>query len=89
MGVAAFPGHVDLKTTQIWARTNLEMKRNALNKINESSPVQMIPCWQQTRTYLTGSVLWFFVTLRRTCVYAKPGPQVPPIERDVMLSPPK
>jgi len=34
-----------------------DMKRNALKKINESSPVQMIPCWQQTRTYLTGSVL--------------------------------
>jgi site-specific recombinase XerD len=35
-----FLGHVDVKTTQIYARANLEMKRNALEKINESSPVQ-------------------------------------------------
>lgn len=47
-----FLGHVDIKTTQIYARANLEMKRNALEKITESSPVQTIPCWQQNKDLL-------------------------------------
>jgi site-specific recombinase XerD len=47
-----FLGHVDVKTTQIYARANLEMKRNALEKINESSPVQAIPCWQENKGLL-------------------------------------
>jgi integrase/recombinase XerD len=38
-----FLGHVDVKTTEIYARANLEMKRTALEKINESSPVQTTP----------------------------------------------
>ncbi|MCK4514688.1 MAG: tyrosine-type recombinase/integrase, partial [Spirochaetaceae bacterium] len=42
-----FLGHVDVKTTQIYARANLEMKRNALEKIAESSPVRPISSWQQ------------------------------------------
>jgi integrase len=29
-----FLGHVDVKTTQVYARVNLEMKRNALEKIS-------------------------------------------------------
>jgi site-specific recombinase XerD len=40
-------GHVDVKTTQIYARANLEMKRKALEKIDDSSPVQTIACWQE------------------------------------------
>ena len=47
-----FLGHVDVKTTQIYARANLEMKRNALEKINESSPVQAIPSWQENKGLL-------------------------------------
>ena len=47
-----FLGHVDAKTTQIYARANLEMKRNALEKINEPSLVQTIPCWQQSKDLL-------------------------------------
>jgi len=47
-----FLGHVDVKTTQIYARANLEMKRNALEKINESSPIQTIPCWQENKDLL-------------------------------------
>ena len=35
-----FLGHVDVKTTQIYARANLEMKRNALEKISDPSPVR-------------------------------------------------
>jgi integrase len=47
-----FLGHVDVKTTEIYARANLEMKRNALEKIDDSSPVQPIPCWQQNKDLL-------------------------------------
>src|SRR6266446_3219448 len=47
-----FLGHVDVKTTQIYARANLEMKRKALEKINESSPVQTLPAWQQNKDLL-------------------------------------
>jgi integrase/recombinase XerD len=47
-----FLGHVDVKTTQIYARANLEMKRNAIEKTNEPSPVQTIPCWQQNKDLL-------------------------------------
>ena len=35
-----FLGHVDVKTTQIYARANLEMKRQALEKISDPSPVR-------------------------------------------------
>ena len=45
-------GHVDAKTTQIYARANLEMKRNALDKISDSSPVRAIPSWQQNKNLL-------------------------------------
>ena len=45
-------GHVDVKTTQIYARANLEMKRNALESISDSSPVRAIPSWQQNKNLL-------------------------------------
>jgi len=47
-----FLGHVDVKTTQIYARANLEMKRKALEKISDSSPVSKIPSWQENKTLL-------------------------------------
>jgi len=47
-----FLGHVDVKTTQIYARANLEMKRQALEKITELSPVPTIPSWQHNRDLL-------------------------------------
>jgi integrase/recombinase XerD len=47
-----FLGHVDVKTTQIYARANLEMKRNALEKISDPSPVRAIPSWQQNKDLL-------------------------------------
>jgi site-specific recombinase XerD len=47
-----FLGHVDVKTTQIYARANLEMKRTALEKIADSSPVRTIPSWQQNKDLL-------------------------------------
>ena len=47
-----FLGHVDVKTTQIYARANLEMKRQALEKITDASPVPTIPSWQQNKDLL-------------------------------------
>ena len=47
-----FLGHVDVKTTQIYARANLEMKRSALEKITDPSPVRTIPAWQQNKDLL-------------------------------------
>ena len=47
-----FLGHVDVKTTQIYARANLEMKRKALEKISDSSPVSKIPSWQENKNLL-------------------------------------
>jgi integrase/recombinase XerD len=47
-----FLGHVDVKTTQIYARANLEMKRNALEKITDPSPVLTIPAWQKNKDLL-------------------------------------
>lgn len=47
-----FLGHADVKTTQIYARANLEMKRKALERISDSSPVQAIPSWQQNDNLL-------------------------------------
>src|SRR6266700_3665505 len=47
-----FLGHVDVKTTEIYARANLEMKRNALEKISDPSPLRTIPSWQQNKDLL-------------------------------------
>jgi site-specific recombinase XerD len=47
-----FLGHVDAKTTQIYATANLEMKRNALERITGPSPIRTIPSWQQNRDLL-------------------------------------
>jgi integrase/recombinase XerD len=47
-----FLGHVDVKTTQIYARANLEMKRTALEKMSDPSPVRTLPSWQQNKDLL-------------------------------------
>jgi hypothetical protein len=47
-----FLGHVDVKTTQVYARANLEMKRDALQKITDPSPVPTIPSWQHNQDLL-------------------------------------
>jgi site-specific recombinase XerD len=47
-----FLGHVDVKTTQIYARANLEMKRTALEKLTDPSPVRTLPSWQQNKDLL-------------------------------------
>ena len=47
-----FLGHVDAQTTQIYARSNLEMKRRALEKIEDGVPPPKIPSWKQNKTLL-------------------------------------
>ena len=47
-----FLGHVDISTTQIYARANLEMKRKALDGVSATSPVQPIPSWKQDHSLL-------------------------------------
>jgi site-specific recombinase XerD len=47
-----FLGHVDVKTTEIYARANLEMKRKALEKVADVSPLLKIPSWKQNKTLL-------------------------------------
>lgn len=47
-----FLGHEDVKTTQIYARANLEMKRKALEKIADDAPLPRIPSWKQNKTLL-------------------------------------
>jgi integrase/recombinase XerD len=47
-----FLGHVDVKTTEIYARANLEMKRRALEKVADVTPLPKIPSWKQNKTLL-------------------------------------
>jgi integrase/recombinase XerD len=47
-----FLGHVDIKTTEIYARSNLEMKRAALEKISGSSLTPKIPSWKENKNLL-------------------------------------
>lgn len=47
-----FLGHEDVKTTQIYARANLEMKRKALEKVADASALPEVPSWQRDNTLL-------------------------------------
>jgi integrase/recombinase XerD len=47
-----FLGHVDVKTTEIYARANVEMKRKALEKAADGTPLPKIPSWKQNKTLL-------------------------------------
>ena len=47
-----FLGHVDVKTTEIYARANLEMKQKALAKVADSNAIPKIPSWKQNKTLL-------------------------------------
>ncbi|MFZ4536926.1 tyrosine-type recombinase/integrase [Propionivibrio sp.] len=47
-----FLGHVDVKTTEIYARANLEMKRKALEKVADVGALPKIPSWKQNKTLL-------------------------------------
>lgn len=47
-----FLGHVDIKTTEIYARADMEMKRAALNKASDKSPTPIMPSWQKSAPLL-------------------------------------
>lgn len=46
--VRDFLGHADIKTTDIYARSSLSMKRTALEKVADS-PVPEVPSWKQNK----------------------------------------
>jgi integrase/recombinase XerD len=47
-----FLGHADLKSTEIYARADLDMKRRALDKASIKSPTPAIPPWQKDKGLL-------------------------------------
>lgn len=49
--VRDFLGHVDIKTTEIYARANLEMRRAAIEKVSPA-PIPDIPSWKQNTSLL-------------------------------------
>lgn len=46
-----FLGHVDIKTTEIYARSNLEMKRAAIEKVSPT-PTPKLPAWKENKSLL-------------------------------------
>ncbi|HAT8881828.1 TPA: tyrosine-type recombinase/integrase [Legionella pneumophila subsp. pneumophila] len=46
-----FLGHVDIKTTEIYARANLEMKRAAIEKVTPG-PIPKLPSWKENKSLL-------------------------------------
>lgn len=46
-----FLGHVDIKTTEIYAHANLEMKRAAIEKVS-TAPVPKLPSWKENKSLL-------------------------------------
>jgi integrase/recombinase XerD len=46
-----FLGHVDIKTTEIYARANLEMMRAAIEKVS-AAPIPKIPSWKKNKSLL-------------------------------------
>jgi len=45
-------GHADLKSTEIYAKADLEMKRQALANASNQSPTLQVPSWQQNKTLM-------------------------------------
>jgi integrase/recombinase XerD len=45
-------GHADLKSTAIYAKADLEMKRQALANASHQSPTLQVPSWQQNKTLM-------------------------------------
>ena len=46
-----FLGHVDIRTTEIYARANLEMKRAAIEKVSPA-PIPKLPSWKENKSLL-------------------------------------
>lgn len=49
--VRDFLGHADIKTTELYARANLQMKRAAIEKISPT-PIPDVPVWKENKTLL-------------------------------------
>jgi len=49
--VRDFLGHVDIRTTELYARANLEMKRAAIEKVSPA-PTPDIPSWKENKSLL-------------------------------------
>ena len=47
--VCDYLGHVDINTTEIFARANLEMKRAAIEKVSPA-PIPNIPSWKENKS---------------------------------------
>jgi site-specific recombinase XerD len=47
-----FLGHADIKSTEIYARSDLDMKRQALDKARKKSPIPDIPSWKKDESLL-------------------------------------
>jgi site-specific recombinase XerD len=47
-----FLGHADIKSTEIYARADLDMKRRALEKASTKSPTPLLPSWQKDKGLL-------------------------------------
>jgi len=47
-----FLGHTDIKSTEIYARSDLDMKREALDKAREKSPTPIITSWQKDESLI-------------------------------------
>ena len=47
-----FLGHADIKSTEIYARADLNMKRRALHKASDKSPILEVPFWQKDKGLL-------------------------------------
>lgn len=46
-------GHVDISTTEIYARVDAEKKREILEKISNDSVPSKFPSWQEDRSLMT------------------------------------
>jgi site-specific recombinase XerD len=47
-----FLGHADVKSTEIYARADMDMKRRALEKASDKSPTPEVPFWNKDQDLL-------------------------------------
>lgn len=44
-----FLGHVDMRTSEVYARSDLDMKRQALEKVSPTVPTPVLPSWKEDK----------------------------------------
>jgi site-specific recombinase XerD len=47
--IQAILGHADIRSTDVYARADMEMKRHALEKAAESAPSVSLPSWRDNK----------------------------------------